>query len=591
MAEADEARFTSKGKPRAMSPQPMPLHGRSLPENERGSTRYPTLAQASTGASVPVVAATLGEDASRTMRAQVGAGHRGQGPRLGYFTDERRESSLLPQSTIPGRHNPSDLARMDLLTSQGYMSAQAPPPLITSSHSRHPSFTQAPASPTQLPRSELDVSSLHRDPFSQRQYYALPGQLAGASQSPRPVLSPVKDVSRPNATAAPEPAPRQVPAKRSNIMSILNDEPEEPQPRKRFASDQTTPGPISGSASASRPYPHGDSILSGATAKPPSYPPQGPYAGPARGYSEYSTYGPPAGGSGPSGNNDWMARFDPRAQQGGPPSQSQPLAPQPSGRPSTTVASQNSYSPYASAPSQPPASSLSVPSPVPTPPPASQRSSYPNVFSQPAPTQSIGSRESGSQPGAYRPASPPPRASGVAFGSRQEPPTPAQTSSSLFAIPPRQSGAQPSYAPAAPPAPATAQPHGQNYQQHVQTLVNGSHQTHRSASVSLPSGASQYGHSTPPPQTQTGRTMPSLATLGRSYTPPSVLHPPGSGGMGYAPPPPSTPGPIPPLHQRPAGPGSLGDPGSTSTHHRVYSQGSSQTGIPGQLHPPSHPPR
>jgi hypothetical protein len=31
---------------------------------------------------------------------------------------------------------------------------------------------------------------------------------------------------------------RQVPAKRSNIMSILNDEPEEPQPRKRFASEQ-----------------------------------------------------------------------------------------------------------------------------------------------------------------------------------------------------------------------------------------------------------------------------------------------------------------------------------------------------------------
>lgn len=590
VAEADEVRLASKGRSLARSPQPVPLHGRPLSDNERSSTRYPTLAQASTGASVPVLAATVGEDASRTMRARTGVGHRTQGPRLGYFTDDRRESSMLPQSSFPSRHNPampSDLARMDPLASQGYMPAQAPLHLLTPSHSRHPSFTQPPGSPTQLARPELDISSLHRDPFSQRQYYALPGQAAGAPQSPRPVLSPVKDVSRLSATTAPEPPTRQVPAKRSNIMNILNDEPEEPQPRKRFASEQVTPG-VPGSTSASRhAYPHGDSFVPGATAKPPSYSLHGPYPGPARGYSEYSSYGPPPGSS---GNNDWVARFDPRAQQGGPPSQSQAPPSHASGRPATSLASHGSYSPYASAPSQAPVNSIPISSsPAPTPPPASQRPSYSNVFSQPPLTQPTGTRELGTQSVAYRPASPPPRASSVAFGSRQEPPTPAQPSSNLFAMPPRQSGAQPSYAPATSSTPAATQPHGQSYQQHVQTMVGGSHQTQRSASVSLPGDASRFGQSTPPPQAQASRTMPSLATLGRSYTPPSALHQ-HSPGIGYAPPP-STSGPIPPLHQRPAGAGSLGESAPTPKHHRIYSQESPQGGVPRSLHPSSHPPR
>lgn len=607
MAEADEARFASKGKPLAMSPQPMPLHGRPLPESERGAGRFTTLAQASTATSVPMVAVTLGDEASRAIRAQAGASHRTQGPRLGYFTEDRRESSILPHSTprlqdmqIPGRHNPAmsaELARTDPLASQGYMSTQPPPPLLPPSHSRHPSLTQVPGSPTQLPRPELDISSVHRDPFGQRQYYPLPGQPAGLSQSPRPVLSPVKDVPRPSATPAPESTPRQVPAKRSNIMSILNDEPEEPQPRKRFASEQSPSVPATGPASTPRSgYAHTGSsrpeepMLSGAAAKASPYSQQSPYAaaGPPRGYPDYSSYGPPPGGSVPSGNNDWMARFDPRAPQGGP---AQP-PPQPSGRPAASMTTQNPhpYSPYASTPSQQAASLSNLPAPsrAQTPPPAAQRSSYPNVFSQPPPTQSTGSRDLASQLPAYRPGSPPPRANSVAFGSRQEPSTPANAAASMFGLPPRQSGPPPSYSPAGPSTAAAAQAQGQSYQQHVQTLVNGSHQSHRSASVSLPGGP-QYGRSTPPPQASAGRSMPSLATLGRSYTPPSALHPTGS-GMGYAPPPPpSTSGPIPSLHQRPLGPGSLGDPASTPTHQRVFNQGSPQGGLPGPLPPSSQP--
>ncbi|KAJ5088949.1 hypothetical protein N7532_007633 [Penicillium argentinense] len=594
MTEADETRYNLKGKPLAMSPQPVSLHGHPLPEAERGPGRYPTLAQASAAAAVPPVAATLGDDASRAMRAQAGPPSRIQGPRLGYFTEERRDSSLLPHSSSRAQDippHPADLARMDPLAQPAYMSTQAPT-LLPSTHSRHPSLTQTPASPTQLSRPDIDVPSTHRDPFGQRGYYPLSNHTVGISHSPRPVLSPVKDIPRASATPAPE-APRQVPAKRSNIMSILNDEPEDPQPRKRFASEAPS-APISVSTSTSRSaYPGTGTTRSEEVVKPAGYGQQGQYAPHSRGYAEYPGYGPPpAGGSATSANNDWMARFDPRAPQAGPPQAGPP--PPPSSRPAPSVAAQSPFSPYGSAPSQPPGSlnNIPAPSPAPTPPPAaSQRSAYPNVFSQPPSGQPAASvRDMPSQPSAYRAVSPPPRASSAAFGSRQEPPPPAQSSPGLFGLPPRQNGSQSAYVSGAASTPASAQPHSQSYQQHVQTLVSGSH---RSTPVSMPGVPPQYGHSTPPPQAQGGRSMPSLtSTLGRSYTPPSALHPSvGSSGMAYAPPPPSTPGAMPPLQQRPPGPGSLADPAPPSAHHRVYSQGSTQGGLPGPLHPPSQPPR
>ncbi|KAJ5270111.1 hypothetical protein N7505_005869 [Penicillium chrysogenum] len=585
MAEADEIRFP-KGKPVGLSPQPMSLHGRPPSDKDRNVGRYQPLAQASAASPVPSTA-TLIEESTRAIRAQGGPSHRIQGPRLGYFTEDRRDSSVLPHATsraqelpISSRHPgsmPQDMARMEPLSAQAYMPAQQPASLLSSTHSRHASLTQPPGSPTQQLRPELDISSVHRDPFAQRPYYSLAGQPIGLAQSPRPGLSPVKDVPRPSATPAPD-TTRQVPAKRSNIMSILNDEPEEPQPRKRFASEQapSAPGVTTGinprpAYQASGPSRHEDSIMSGMPQKPSGYTQQSQYQPPSRGYSEYPGYG----GSATSANNDWMARFDPRAQQTPPqpPAQSLPPQQQQSGR-------QGSYSSYPAPPSQSSLTNLPAPSPAPTPPPtnASQRSAYPNVFSQSSsaqPPMASGSRDMTSQLASYRPGSPGPRNS-MPYASRQDPPTPAQSSASLYGMHSRQSA-----------TPNPVQPH--SYQQHVQTMVSGSHQpqSHRSTPVNLAGASSQYGHNTPPPQSQAGRSMASLASLGRSYTPPSALHPSMSGGtMGsYAPPQSSAPGSIPPLHQRP--PGSLGDSVSTPTHHRVYSHGSAQGGLP----PPSQPPR
>ncbi|KAJ5664795.1 uncharacterized protein N7477_007243 [Penicillium maclennaniae] len=590
MTEADEARFSSKGKPLAMSPQPMPLHARPISDSERGSSRYPALAQASNAGQVSGVTSTLGEDASRAMRNQPGPAHRIQGPRLGYFTEDRRDSMMghsnprAPDMQILSRQNPgapipSDLARMDPLSAQGYMSTQPPPSLHPSSHSRHPSQTQAPGSPTPLARPELDFSTIHRDPFGQRQYYQLPGQSVGLAQSPRPILSPVKDAPRPSVTPIPEPTSRQVPAKRSNIMSILNDEPEDPQPRKRVASEQTTSAPVSSSSISRSAYQNAGStrpdeaLISGAGPKPSSYSQQSQYATPSRGYPEYSNYGPPPGGSGTPANNDWMAR--PRRQVA---VDRHPWLPRAPSRRTRRVRRNRQVHWAASPLPHPPQHRPQLPN-VPL---------TPHVFSQPTPAPS-GSREAPSQSSVYRPSSPPSRASSVAFGSRQEQSTPAQSSASLFGLTPRQPASQSSYAPVASSTPASSQAHNQSYQQHVQTLVSVSHQSHRTTPVGLTGGPPQYGHSTPPPQAQGGRSMPSLATLGRSYTPPAAMHPPGS-GMGYAPPPPATSGPIPPL-QRPSGQGSLGEPPSAPTHHRVYSQGSSQSGMPGPLHPASQPPR
>ncbi|KOS39519.1 hypothetical protein ACN38_g9625 [Penicillium nordicum] len=564
MTEIDEIRFP-KGKPVGLSPQPMSLHGRLPSDKDRNIGRYQPLAQASAASPVPSTA-TLIEESTRAIRAQGGPSHRIQGgPRLGYFTEERRDSSALSHATsrsqelpISSRHPgsmPPDMTRMEPLSAQAYIPTQQPTSLLSSTHSRHPSLTQPPGSPTQQLRPELDISSVHRDPFAQRPYYSLAGQPMGLAQSPRPGLSPVKDVPRPSATPAPD-ATRQVPAKRSNIMSILNDEPEEPQPRKRFAGEQapSATGAAPGINSrpiyqASGPPRHEDTLMPGMPQKPSSYAQQTQYQ-PSSRYSEYPGYGPPHGGSGTSANNDWMARFDPRAQQTPPQPQAQSLPPQQQQR-----GRQGSYSSYAATPSQSSLTNLSAPSPAPTPPPtnASQRSAYPNVFSQVSaqPQMASGSRDMTSQPTSYRQVSPGPRSS-MAYGSRQDPPTPAQSSASLYGMHPRQSA-----------TPNPVQQH--SYQQHVQTM---------------------YGHNTPPPQSQAGRSMASLASLGRSYTPPSGLHPSMSGGtMGSYAPQSSVPGSIPPLHQRP--PGSLGDTVSTPTHHRVYSHGSAQGGLP----PPSQPPR
>ncbi|KAJ5621109.1 hypothetical protein N7510_005093, partial [Penicillium lagena] len=351
--EAEEARFGVKGKPGTLSPQPMPMPGRPLLEKDR--SRYPPLAQAVAASTMPP---------SLALGDRGGLSHRIPGPRLGYFTEDRRDSSILSAPRMdPLAHGPSSLLQPQASmgpSQQAYMSAQQAASLIPPAHSRQPSLTQRPGSPSQLQRQELDLSSVHRDSFAQRPYYGL-GQTGGLAPSPRPGLSPVKDAPRPSATPAPESA-RQVPAKRSNIMSILNDEPEEPQQRKRFASEHIASTPPSRS-------------IYQPTAPLQQYPPS------SRGYPDYPGYGATSAGSGPSANNDWMARFDPRAQQG-----SQPPAPQQqSGSPATSIGSQ-SFSSYAPAPSQPSVSlsNLPVPSPAPTPPPRLGRSDRPTLMSSPS---------------------------------------------------------------------------------------------------------------------------------------------------------------------------------------------------------------
>ncbi|KAJ5466558.1 hypothetical protein N7539_009514 [Penicillium diatomitis] len=183
------------------------------------------------------------------------------------------------------------------------------------------------------------------------------------------------------------------------------------------------------------------------------------------------------------------------------------------------MATQGSYTQYASSQSQhaTPLSALPAPSPAPTPPPSnSQRSGYPAVFAQHGVPS--GARDLGPQSSSYRPPSPASRPSNAAFGTRTEPVTTTQSSNSPFALGPRQMVQQHSFASTASPTPGNTPQHSQSYQQHVQTLVNGAHQPHRSTPVSMAGGPSQYGHAPLTPQVS-GRAMPSLASLGRSYTP------------------------------------------------------------------------
>nr|AYN62238.1 transcriptional regulator POX01907 [Penicillium oxalicum] len=606
VSESEDARFAPKSKPAVTSPQTVPVHSRPVVEGDRTSSRYAPLAQASTPGANSPMAATYGDDAARGSRTQPPPS-RMSGPRIGFFTEDRRDSPILQSGAqrasdmpISARHvatgaMPQEMTGMEPIALQTYMPGQPSSSLMQTSHSRHNSLTQPPSSPAARPRTELEHPSYHRDPFAPRAYYSLPGQPTGLVNSPRLGMSPVKDGPRPGATPVSEPTPRQVPAKRSNIMSILNDEPEDPQPRKRFASEVSSnsgQGPASGPVSRSVYQPGEKARIDEAAQKPTSYGQPSPYQASSRGYPDYnmSNYGPPANGPGNAVNNDWMARFDPRAQQGGPPTQSQPPPPAPSsqvGRPVSSMATQGSYTQYAGGQSQhaaPPLSSLPAPSPAPTPPPASsQRQSYSSVFSQHGVPS--GARDLGPQPSPYRPASPTPRAGSAAYGSRTEPSTAAQSANSPFALAPRQLAQQHSYTSAASPTPVGTPQHSQSYQQHVQTLVNGSHQSHRSTPVALGSGPQQYGHNTLTPQAP-GRSMPSLASLGRSYTPPSALHP---GSMGFGPPPPPGPSGMSSMHHRASGPGDhIVHPGG---HHRVYSQGSTPGGLPSSMRPGSQPPR
>lgn len=596
--------------------------------------RYPPLAQAS---SAPMPnPMLLSEDLSRALRPHTSLPHRLQGPRLGYFTDERREfpggySTARPQeSTIPSRQpaSPAEAVRMESFrpstdlhgspllsqntipsSQQGYIQSQVQPSIMAGTHSRQPSLTQAPSSPVQrLHRLESEISPIRRDSVGQRQWYSLSGQPFGLSQL-SPVAATAREPSRPVSTPGEPPEPsRQTPAKRSNIMNILNDEPEEPQPRKRFASDRTPPAPspaaTTGMASPRPTYAGLHSLTQPAPAlrqadsqypvsqQRPAYAQQSQYLPPPRTYSEYQGYGSVPGSSGTPANNDWMARFDPRGQQ------QQPQPPQISQR-----ISQSTMPAYASNQSQSGSSmtNLAVPSPVPTPPPGpSQRPAYAPLFAQPSashlPATPAGRQEMHPQSQVYRQPidSPPPRSGSISYGARQGPPTPIQSAANILNAGSRQLPVQPSYLSSAPTTPGSAHlpayqaSSQQTYQQHVQTMVNGAHQQQAHLSpVSFADG--QYGRSTPPPHVQSSRALPgpSSLSLGRSYTPPAVLQPSATGGVAYVTGGPTTTAPV-PLQARHAG--SVGEATSGPGHQRVYSQGSNTGAHPGPL-TPQHPPR
>lgn len=384
------------------TPQPPVIQSRQPVEKERNQPRYYPLAQAATTPPAAVLQAPAEEPQQpRSIRPQLQQlPQRAQtGPRAGYFSEDRRDVRpgpamqhgtyppsqgspvLKAQHNVPSVQNqgmaptlqaepphargalhkhegPESPAKYYGLTPHAfghmpqYPQAQSSNPVTPAprSHSRRssrtiPSNLSSPVQRMQNP--EIDpVNAPRPDPFQSSKVPLQPPSFFNIPQ-PAPVHSPPKDTARPSSTPAQAPAepPRQVPAKRSNIMSILNDEPEEPQPRKRLISEQPSMSatPVqSASTSVSQqsnvpisrdeppiypqkqhqtrqtylshsPHPHQSQ------ATPQTLPPQPTQHSlpPATGrpFSEYPGYPAVSAPSPAASAQDWMARFDPRGQQ------------------------------------------------------------------------------------------------------------------------------------------------------------------------------------------------------------------------------------------------------------------------------------
>ncbi|KAK2749577.1 hypothetical protein FQN55_003277 [Onygenales sp. PD_40] len=399
VAEPIDATMSSKPKAAAVplsAAQPAPTQARQQVEKERSQPRFYPLAQA-TNSPVTNLQPMNEEAQQRSIRPQLPHAQRSQqGPRAGYFSDERRDGRTglpisplttlasqepsgpkMQQNVIPiqgsarlgGLHS-QNLTRheMHMQSQEGqetmrypsmsqtvafpqtsYLQQQqqqtnSPVTPASRTHSRRSSravTTSTATSPIQrLPKQDPDAASMLRNEqlVQPKSSMPLPGQLLGIGRR-SPVISPTKETARPSSTPAqghPEP-PRHVPAKRSNIINILNDDPEEPPPRKRFASDQPSPANTSqlypGPHSKSQPgHPasHDEPLHAARSHQQPRpqylHPSQAqaqtqqvqtpqpqPPTGPSRSsYSEYSSYS--VGSSGTT-NEEWMARMDPRQQQ------------------------------------------------------------------------------------------------------------------------------------------------------------------------------------------------------------------------------------------------------------------------------------
>ncbi|KAK2840534.1 hypothetical protein FQN49_006182 [Arthroderma sp. PD_2] len=390
-ADMMDRTLAPKGKPSGinMPHTPAVLQPRQGMEKERSQPKLYPLVQAP--ASQPNLAAPGDELHQRSVStSQLPPSHRNQqGPRMGYFTDERRDGrpsgshvaiaahmqeqdvKPMPHSlsgqvapgmtlqtlqrqnpnVVPQIQDPGEIPRYAPLSQpptfpQG--SYLQPPGSVRNtaasrSHSRHSSRTipSAITSPVQrhikLDTDPTGISAMERPAPMGPSGYLPPGHPASVGRQ-APALTPPTDHGRPRiatASAVPEP-PRHVPAKRSNIMNILNDEPEEPQPRKRFASDQAAPSGAIRPPSPSRPVYQGRHSTSSQPAHPDDQHhyqrQQQYYSGPSQPQQpqtqqqqqqqaqvqsgsggQYADI-PPTSTRG-STTQDWMARFDPREQQ------------------------------------------------------------------------------------------------------------------------------------------------------------------------------------------------------------------------------------------------------------------------------------
>lgn len=623
MEHAEDGRLAHNKKASATMSPPAQSQVRAAPDiaPDRTLSRYPPLAQA-TGAP-PSTGAIMPDDPLRNMRqsgAHPAPPRTFTGPRMGYFTEDRREArapsaaSRAPELQPSPRVAPStqgpDVSRLEPLPQQlrprrdfhaqpmVYMQPQ--PTAMSGSHSRHPSLTgstAAPGSPAQSLQQKHtpEVSPIRRSSFGQG-YYPYPS----SNIHPKTTVSPVKEAPAPPPPPPQEP-PRQVPAKRSNIMSILNDEPEELPPRKRFASEMASPRTTYGQPELPGPatsnlrheekapyFPHAQQQQQQQSSHGPP---------PGRSYSNYSSYQqPPLGSSsaasGPP-SHDWIVRFDPRSQSQ---QSAEPI------RPTPTPAPPAQYG--GSGAGYQPASNSQTPTPQGNPPPSSGHrgyQGYPPPHGQSASTPALlasNARESSSS--AYRhqnaASPPPPHQSVLSYGPRPVQ-SPAQSPATPLNIPPprQSSGAGPSsysstHSQGSSPHPLASQHRSthsghQSYQQHVQALVNGQQPPpapSRGIAGGPPNSASPYISPAPLPPSQQqpqpyrpGSSLPNL----RPYTPPPASHgppPPPAPTLGGIP----YPGgngaaaghvhhtPYPHPHESHGGP-------SASAHHRVYSQGGS----------------
>ncbi|KKY28833.1 putative myb dna-binding domain-containing protein [Phaeomoniella chlamydospora] len=299
-----------------------------------------------------------------------------QGPRRGFFAEdrpERRQSVSLtqppiqipPQQTVDRARPEQPPRHANLAPSRAPVSsaAQAPyPGTAMPGISQAPYMQQVGAQPVQsrspmrharnlsstghgspvqaVLKHEPDTAPLRR-PDSQTTF--IPSYAGSPAQSPampRPV-QPVhipREPLRPSSTPAPpiEP-PKVTPAKRSNIMSILNDEPSEGPPQKRPSLENNAnrgpPAPSSTQSLAHQQAHNYGQTMQSRRGEPPQPmhvqqqqpPPRSAFTTPVSSLhpstmqpghqlAEYSSSYRQEANQSPAGRDSWLARYDPRSE-------------------------------------------------------------------------------------------------------------------------------------------------------------------------------------------------------------------------------------------------------------------------------------